>query len=349
MIPKDHLRRTYLGLRGLALAPFAHLRQRQPFPERVRKILLVRIDRIGDLVLSTPFLRNLRELFPSAEIVILGRGFTRAILYGAEFVDRVLVFEQGGDAGLLRQLACEGFDLAVDLHYDYELKTAFLARRTRARCSVGFDVGGRGVLFDVAVPARERKHFIEETFDILRTIGSEPRKCPPEISLCPQAYEEAADLISREGVTGRYAAFHPGGFYPAQRWPAAHFARLADLIATIGLLPVFVGGRDDLPLLHVITAMMTARGVFLPGSDIGVSAAVIARSALFIGNNSGPLHLACALNVPSVSTMGPTDPVRFWPVSERACVLRAKRIEQIPIEEMFAAAKRALSSAVAST
>ena len=92
---------------------------------------------------------------------------------------------------------------------------------------------------------------------------------------------------------------------------------------------------------------MTARAAFGCGQRLGVSAAVIAHSALFVGNNSGPLHIACAMNVPSISTMGPTDPVRFWPASERSQVLRAKRVEHISVEEMFAAAKTALASSVA--
>lgn len=347
MFVKDLLRHAYLGARGLALTPLALVRRHSPLPEKCQKILLVRVDRIGDLVLSTPFLRNVRELFPTAEVVILGRTFAHALLHGGALVDRIVAFEPEGDAAIVRGLASEGYDLAVDLHYDYDLTTALLARRIRARCSVGFDLGGRGALFDVSVPATERKHFIEETFDILRAIGSEPRKCPPEVSLCPQAYEEATDLISRKGVTGRYAAFHPGGFYPAQRWPAPRFALLAALTAGLGLTPVFIGGKEDGAVLREIAGLMTARAVFICGTDIGVSAAVIARATLFIGNNSGPLHIACAMNVPSISTMGPTDPVRFWPVSQRARVLRAESLDHISVQEMFAAAKTALSPHVA--
>ena len=312
-------------------------------PERCQKILLVRVDRIGDLVLSTPFLRNVRELFPTAEVVILARAFAHELLHGGALVDRILVFDPEGDAVIARGLASEGYDLAVDLHYDYNLTTALLARRVRARCSVGFDLGGRGALFDIAVPATKRKHFIEETFDILRAIGSEPRKCPPEVSLCPQAYDEATNLISREGVTGLYAAFHPGGFYPAQRWPAPRFALLADLTAGLGLTPVFIGGKEDGPVLREIAGLMKARAVFICGKDIGVSAAVIARATLFIGNNSGPLHIACAMNVPSISTMGPTDSVRFWPFSDQAQVFRAKTVGDIPLNDLAVAVKSALS------
>lgn len=346
MVTRALLRYAYLGLRGVALAPIAAVRWRSSLPQRCRKILLVRTDRIGDLVLSTPFLRNVREFFPDAEVTLLGNAFTRELLHGWELVDRILVIDQEAGAGVVRGLASEGYDLAVDMHYDYAFKTALLARQARARCSTGFDIGGRGALFDIPVPAHERKHFIQETFDILRTLGLQPRPCPPEVNLSPQSRAAADGLLFREGVGDRYSVFHPGGVYAAQRWPAAEFARLADLTAQLGLTPVFIGGKEDDAIIREIARLLSEKAAFIRGQRIGVSAAVIAGSSLFIGNNSGPLHIACAFNIPSVSTMGPTDPVRFWPASEHACVLRADRVKHISVEEMFTAAETALSSRI---
>lgn len=337
MAARDLLRCAYLGLRGVALTPIAAVRRRSPLPQRCRKILLVRIDRIGDLVLSTPFLRNVRECFPGAEVTLLGNAFARELLHGGELVDRILVIDQGAGPGVLRGLASEGYDLAVDMHYDYVLKTALLTRRARARCSAGFDIAGRGALFDIATPAPGGRHFIEETFAILRTLGFQPRQVSPEVHLPPQAYDVARDMLSHQGVGTRYAVLHPGGFYPEQRWPAPRFAQLADQTAGLGLTPVFIGGEGDRPLLEEIAGTMAVRPAVLCGQGIGASAAAIGQSGLFIGNNSGPLHIACALNVPSVSTMGPTDPVRFWPRADRARVVRARTVNEISVEEMLAA------------
>jgi ADP-heptose:LPS heptosyltransferase len=342
MSAKGFALRAYLAARAVAVLPF-RARPRRPLPQKCRKILLVRIDRIGDLVLSTPFLRNFREAFPSSEVVLLGTSAAQELLADGALVDRIEVYDKIGGAGqTLDPLTAEQFDLAVDMHYDYTLATALLTRRIRAACSVGFDLGGRGALFDIAVSAKERKHFIDETFDILRALDVVPRPIPPAVAINPQAFDVARGILSREGVLGGFVAFHGGGFYPAQRWPAGRFARLADMVTTLGLTPVFVGARADATLLHEISGAMTARGVFICGQSVGVAAALIARSTLFVGNNSGPLHVACALHVPSVSTMGPTDPVRFWPVSDHARVVRARTVEQISVEQMFAAIKDAL-------
>ncbi len=339
---RDVFRCAYLGLRRAALAPIAVVRRRSPLPQRCRKILLLRIDRIGDLVLSTPFLQNLRECFPGAEVTLLGMPFARELLHGGQLADRILVFDQGAVTSVVTELTSEGYDLAVDMHYDYVLKTALLAWRTRARCSVGFDFGGRGAFFDIPVPARERKHFIQETFDILRVLGLQPRPFPLQVQLHPQAKTVARDLLSRQGVGARFAIFHPGGFYPEQRWPAPRFAQLADLTAGLGLSPVLIGGEGDRLLLKEIADAMAVRPAILCGCGVGVSAAAIAQCGLFIGNNSGPLHIACAFDVPSVSTMGPTDPVRFWPHADRARVVRARTVNDVSVKEMLTAVTEVL-------
>lgn len=339
MRARSLLLHAYLQARSVALLPLRVLPRRLP-PREWRKILLVRIDRIGDLVLSTPFLRNLREALPAAHVVLLGTGAASELLSDGKLVDRIVVYSKTGDRGrMLDELRHQQFDLAVDMHYDYTLATARLTRRVRASSCVGFDMGGRGPLFDIAVPTRQKKHFVEESLDILRTLGLMPRAVPLEISLHPRALDEAHGILTQMGVRGRYAAIHPGGFYPQQRWPAERFARLADLVAESGLTPVFIGARGDIALLGEISGRMTRTGAIVCGQSIGVAAAVIGGSALFVGNNSGPLHIACAMNVASVSTMGPTDPVRFWPVSEKARVLRADTVGQISVDEMFAAIK----------
>lgn len=341
MTARELCRHTYLGARRVVLSPIAGIRVRAPLPKTIRKIFLVRVDRIGDLVLSTPFLRNLRESFPAAEVVLLGRHFTQELLHGGRLVDRILPIDEF-QAGARRNLASEKYDLSVDLHCDYPLATAFLTRRAQARCSAGFDIGGRGVLFDIPVPALERKHFIEETLDILRALGLSPYSHSPQISIDPKAEQAALDILFEKGVYGKYAVFHPGGFYPEQRWPAERFAQLADLTAALGLTPVLIGGPADAACLATITEEMTTRTIRISGEGIGVCAAAIGRSALFVGNNSGPLHIACAMNIPSVSTMGPTDPVRFWPVSDLARVVRKEAVEDISVAEMFTAIRDTL-------
>ncbi|MFB3816904.1 MAG: glycosyltransferase family 9 protein [Candidatus Methylomirabilales bacterium] len=336
---RRRLRRAYLGARAAVLAPLAWRRARAGPPATCRRILLVRMDRIGDLVLTTPFLQSLRDCYPDAEVVLLGRRFAQELLAGRRLVDRLVTVEDR--AGSPADPLDGPFDLAIDLHYDYLLRPALLARRANAACSVGFDIGGRGVLFDIPVPASEPKHFIEESLDILRALGHRPKRYPLALDLGPEAGEQARRLLAAQGVDGAYAIIHPGGHYPEQRWPAARFAALADSLPALGLHPILLGAAAERPLVDEVSAGMRIRPPTVCGAPLGVSAAAIGASRLFIGNNSGPLHIACALEVPSVSTMGPTDPVRFWPASDRAIVVRGSNVHAITPADMAAAVRRA--------
>jgi ADP-heptose:LPS heptosyltransferase len=319
-------------------------RRRRPrlLPVALRRIVVLRIDRIGDLVLSTPFLRNLRRCYPAAEIVLAARGFANALV-GAELVDRIFALEAGHEAEKLSSLASESVDVAIDLHCDYVLAPALLLRKTGARCTVGFAIGGRGRLFDVPVPQPPEVHFIDETFEILRALGLRPAPCRPEVTIPASAYEEARRLRHGQGISDAYVTFHPGGFYPAQRWPAARFGALIDETARLGLAPLVLGGPGDQSIISDVLAHARTPAAVLCGEPVAVAAAAIAGSRLFVGNNSGPLHLACALGIPSVSTMGPTNPIRFWPVSDRACVLRARTLAAITVNEMFEAIRQTLT------
>jgi ADP-heptose:LPS heptosyltransferase len=313
-------------------------------PDTCRKILLIRVDRIGDLILSTPFFQNLPDAFPDAEVVLLGRGFSHEVLTGHRAIRRCVSVD-GPDGGrVLRSLANERFDLVIDMHCDYILRTALLARRVPSSCRVGFDIAGRGSLFDIAVPAPHGKHFVEETFDIYRALGYEPKRYPPSLWLAPEVRKEARRLLAERDVLSPYLVLHPGGFYPAQRWPARHFARVAQYVSGSGITPVFIGGPEDGPALAEIDAMLGSRARIFSACSLGVSAAIISGAILFVGNNSGPLHIAGAAGVPSVSTMGPTDPVRFWPLSPHAVVLRAATVTDISAEDVGSAVEKSLAA-----
>ncbi|MBI4536543.1 MAG: glycosyltransferase family 9 protein [candidate division NC10 bacterium] len=340
---RDFLRDSYLVTRAALLAPLALRRRRASPPTELRRVLVLRLDRIGDLVLSTPFLGNLRTFYPTARIVLAARPFAAELLSATGLVDEIVPLEPGREVETAAALAGEPFDLGIDMHCDYILRPALVLRRVRARFTVGFDIGGRGHLFDLAVRPGRKKHFVQESFDLLRALGLRPETCPPEISLRPEQHRAADALLARSGVRGPYAVFHPGGFYAAQRWPGPRFAELADRTVALGLAPLLLGDAGDARLLREVTGKMRTRPVVICGEGLGVCGAVMSRAALFVGNNSGPLHLACALGLPSVSTMGPTDPVRFWPVSDRASVVRAATVQEIPVERMFSAVKTALA------
>ncbi|MFA6434228.1 MAG: glycosyltransferase family 9 protein [Elusimicrobiales bacterium] len=332
------LKDVYLGLRAPLLNCAGRLFRAAPPPEslsRPRKILFIRIDRIGDVVLSLPAIRAVKEKYPSAEVCVLAGPVTAPLLACEPGVGRVLIWNPSRGLrkalGTVIGLRKESFDLAIDPCADHTLKTAVLAFASGAKLRAGYEAYGRGIFFNLrASLPRERGHFVEEAFGVLRLLGIGRDGREPQLHVGDGARAEASAFLKERGVDDKdfLAAVHPGGYYPSQRWSPGGFAEvLRGLMARRGAKILLIGSGAERGLVEGIAARASAGPdkkniieVIDPGTD--VLSALIGKCRVFIGNNSGPLHLAAALGVPSVSTMGPTDPVRWSPLGPDQLVLK---------------------------
>ncbi|HYS77624.1 MAG TPA: glycosyltransferase family 9 protein [Candidatus Dormibacteraeota bacterium] len=286
MLP-DRLRRAarlvYLVARAFLLLSLGVLRGRErrpPAPSRVARILVVRADRIGDMALTTPALMDLRDHFRKAEITVLAPPAPLSLLEAHPAVDRRVPL-----TGRRLPVDLAGrFDLAIDFTADEDLRAALVTRATRARFRGGFRAAGRQVCFSLRGPrADARRHVLDLNRDLLETLGVPA------------------------------GTVHPGGHYPTQRWSPECFAELITLLTgRTGAACVVIAGPAEQDLcLRVCAATPDA---LTPGpTSVREMMALVASCDLFIGNNSGPLHVASALGLPTVSVMGPTDPLRFAP------------------------------------
>ena len=311
----------------------------------IRRILLIRLDRLGDMVLSTPFFASLKAAYPRAEISLLARPFAAQLIKPENGVDRIVVCAGGwAEAAQLARLQTP--DLAVDMHYDHILGPALACAWSGAKWRAGFAIAGREAFFNLHAPVGKPRHFLDEMADLLRTLRAEPTVTKPFLA-APHPCEAVDELnrSSPKDSSARLCVIHPGGYYPEQRWPAERFVALARrLQRKFGTAIVVLGGLTESRLIESIARACDAKT--FASADAGQTAALLARADLFIGNNSGPLHMACALGVASVSTMGPTDPRRFWPVGEKAVVVQTEDfdVRRITLESMSAAAERALAA-----
>lgn len=310
MIAKTLLRRLWLTLRGSLLTM---VRPTMPALEvvhaEVRRILVIRQDRLGDVVLTSAMMPALRQMFPDAEIVYWIR---------EPFLP---LFEQEGDFAVTAERPQQPFDLVIDPLLDYPLAGARLAASFRARWSAGFDVAGRGAWFSVPVaPAADDEPFLVSLARLLRPLGWQGDLLPPQLSMTQEERHAARRLTGDEP----YILIHPGAFYASQRWPAGHVAALADEIVRSGQHVVMAGSNGDADVLDdVLHQSETKTAVVVRGVPLRMVMALIAEAAVVVCNNSGPLHLAGALGVPTVSTLGPTNPAIWWPVGDSQRVLEA--------------------------
>jgi ADP-heptose:LPS heptosyltransferase len=284
--------------------------RRPPHPSRVKRLLVVRTDRLGDMALTSAAIQDLRDHFRKAEITVLAPAAPLALLEAHPAVDRRVPLT---DAGLPRDLIGR-FDLAIDFTPDESLRGALLVRRSRARSRAGMRSWGRQAFFTLKGPrADRRRHVFDLNCDLVRSLGAAPQAARPVLHVTPEEMGDARARLAALGAAAPRVALHPGGHFPTQRWAPERFAEvISNLTGRAGATCVVLAGPGEEDLVERIAA---ATPDALPVGPLTVRGmmAMIAACDLFIGGNSGPLHVAGALGVPTVSVMGPTDPARFTP------------------------------------
>lgn len=359
----DRLRRTarLLGLaaRGVALwiAGVASRRERRPpHPSRVKRLLVVRTDRLGDMALTTAALLDLREHFRKAEITVLAPAAPLALLEAHPAVDRRVPLT---DAGLPQELIGR-FDLAIDFTPDESLRGALLVLRSRARHRAGMRAWGRQACFTLKGPrADSRRHVLDLNRDLVVALGAAPRAPRPLLRLTPDEVAEAHARLASLGTAAPRVAVHPGGHFPTQRWAPENFAEvISGLTGRTGATCLVLAGPGEESLVERIVAV-TPDALAAGPLPVRGMMSLIAACDLFIGGNSGPLHVAGALGVPTISVMGPSDPARFAPRGPADRVVRLGLpcspcgrgrcwhhtcLRAIDPEEVLAAAETALRS-----
>lgn len=336
----------------------------------LRNILIIKLRYIGDVLLATPVLRVLRDALPQAWLTMAINRGTEEILEGNPDVNEVLVIDRGGmaaDIRFLRDLRRRKFDCVIDLT-DAD-RSAMMAWISGAPVRIGFndEHRWRGLLYTSVVRVTGI-HRIERDLDAVRALGIEPKSDRPVLSVSDQDEQEAAIILNEvaagsAGQRGRpLVLLHPGARYWFKAWPAERFAQLADRLSqAYGCELLIAGGAPDRDIIEAIRAYARTRIHVLAGR-VGLSqfAAVLKRCALFIGNDTGAMHMAAAMDIPIVALFGPSDPAEWGPRGRRVTVLykgldcrpcfhpTCRRGEdncmrQISVEEVFRAAAQWLA------
>jgi len=301
-----------------------------PIPSEAPAYLVVKLADIGDVLTATPALRALRDTHPRARIDVLTSSAGAAVLAGSPHVDKIWCADRhlldsraavlnpvriASVVGLAASLRRQHYDRVLLMHHITtpwgELKWRVLTAAVGST-SVGLD-NGRGAFLDVRVTDRGfgALHEVEHCLAVAAACAASSEDTTLARAIDPEAELGAAALTAEGG--GRYAVVHPGsgGYSLARRWPAERFATIADTLSSrFGLPVVLVGGKDD-DVAAVRKAMRSPALDLTARTDLKTLAAVLHRCAVFVGNDSGVMHVACAAGAPLVAVFGPTDP-RAW-------------------------------------
>lgn len=300
-----------------------------------RDILVVKFSAMGDTVLLLPVIRRLKAGLPGRRLVALGTFANRAALEASPDIDEVVLFEPGMAfnpvrlVAFIRGLRARRFALAVD--FDQWLRISpVLCFLSGAPRRAGFATKGqfRHLLYTDPVPRAPRRHELDLFYDILAGVGvgaavSERSTFFPA---GPDAKAEAAKLLREAGVTGRYAAIHPGCGAKGWRrqWPEEKYAELVKWLKSKGLAVLVSTGPGEEPLFEAIRRLSGAELVQVAGRALPVLASIMEGASVFVSGNTGVMHLAAAAGAPVVALHGPTDAGRWGPVGKR-CVSISSR------------------------
>lgn len=293
------------------------------------QILVIHLAGIGDLLMGRQALEALRAAFPNSRIALLT--FTKAgdVARLIPSVDERYALEEGYSWRTMQRnlttifiLRRRRFDLAVNLYQVYRsigvVKLAILLRLIAARRTAGRDTDGKGFCFDQRIPERstDTLHEVERQCACVERLG-----CPVPAPATPLMVDPADQQAIKRWLSARglpedatLVAIHPGGARLGHRWPAPAFAAAArTLQRRYGVSIVLTGNQDERRLVEDI-AKSVVRPLLAAGElSFGQLAALLRRCRLCMTNDSGPMHLAAALQVPMVAILGPTDPRRYGP------------------------------------
>ena len=307
-----------------------------------RQILVLRLERIGDLLMTLGALEAVRARAPGARIhLVVGRwneDLARLVpgVDSHETIDVPWLARQDTGASLQELLRrawawrSHGFDLA--LNFEPDIRSNLLIGLSGAPNRVGFSSGGGGALLTTALSYVPSDHTATNALRVvdaaLPPAGSvRPEARYPRLPIPDEARRAADRILSRAGPGRLLIGLHASGGRDIKQWHMDRFAEVAtplarDLQATI----VLTGTPADRALVDRVAALLPADVSVLDAAEsmeLSVFAALLERLRLFITCDTGPMHLAAAIGIPVVALFGPSDPGRYGPLSDRAAVVTA--------------------------
>jgi ADP-heptose:LPS heptosyltransferase len=299
-----------------------------------KKICIIHLNQIGDLVFSLPLLKSLRDQFPQAVIHSIVKPYLAELLKDSPYVDEIYLRESGFAAKLrlLKKIRKNNYDLLISLSRSEECLG--MASFSNAGIKAGFPDFPWKPFFDVKETIDGHNSWYNNS-KLLKTLGIPVSKNDYVGLLRTDA--NADNLFLPE----RFVVVSPGASNRrvTKTWEEKKFADLIFLLyEKFGLVPVLVGSADNVASNKIIEDYVTKKAggdkiklVNFSGKiNLQTLCAVIKKAALFAGIDSGIMHLASSLDIPVVGLFGPTDPFYVGPQNEKSIVVKSETLECVP-------------------
>jgi lipopolysaccharide heptosyltransferase II len=341
-----------------------------------KRIIIVRMDRIGDVVLSTPVIKAVRDAYPDSHIAVLVRPYAKDVVDGNPYIDEVITYDKSGkEKGLLGNLRFianlrnKKFDLAIILHpKNSSHMIAYLAGIPER---LGYDKKS-GIFLTKRIPHTKQlglKHEIDYTLSLLRYIGIESSDRSLHMPVNRSSEEKIKEIFKNNGISQNdtIITVHPAASCRSRRWASERFAKVSDFLAEkYGARIVMISGPgEDKAMGDKVAELMKSGCLNLSGKTrVSDLASILRRSKLLISNDSGPVHISCAVGTPVISIFSRKDrgisPERWGPLGKKDitlhkdvgceaclahnCKLEFKCLDAISVEDVLSAADKILKN-----
>ena len=285
---------------------------------KYENILLTRMKYIGDVVLTTPIIRTLREAYPDSHISYLGDAKAVSLLHNNPFLDEIIPFDFSKDS-LLYQLKMyalmysKKFDLTIDLYSNP--RSALMTFATRASMRIGGDSKSRGKFYTHRITDDgSLKSAIDYHYMSLKPLEIFPKYYKTEIFITNEEKSEARKTLQSIGVdvSRKIIAVHPGATWPNKIWLKEHFAGLIkNILEQTDCEIILSPGPSDLELMRYLKSNYTSRVTILPLLPVRELASILSQTNVFVANDCGPMHIGVAVGTKTIGIFGP-EPIEIW-------------------------------------
>ena len=302
--------------------------------QKSTNILVIKLSAAGDIILATPSLKAVRQMFPQAKIYCLVHKNYHQLLQNCPYLNGVIVYDpddkEGGIPGLfqmVKRLRFYKFDIVIDLQNS--LRSHLLTFLCMPGKSYGYDnkKGGWLLTNRIKLPTAKMPP-VSHQFEVLKMLGiSEPPEVRLEMWLPRREQSYVEELFEEEWLANskRIVGINltASEKWETKNWPMEHIAKLCDMLAKKNVRVVITGMDRDKELARTLAGMTSSKPAFLVGkTDLLQLAAVIKRCNVFVTPDSAPMHIASAVGTPFVAFFGPTDPERHLPPAQKSFVFR---------------------------
>lgn len=293
--------------------------------DNARRILITRLSHIGDCILTMPVLNALRARFPKAFIGWVVESSAAPLLRKHEALDELIVVRRGwwkspSSVWRIRQkLRQHKFDTAIDPQG--LTKSALLGWLSGATTRIGFaGQEGRELSrwLNNRLVARTKMHVVDRSLELLQPLGIERPNVQFRVPIDDISQTMADGYLRQQALAGGFAIVNPGAGWDSRLWPAEKYGHVARYLGTKMSLPSVVvwAGEKERQMAEQIVAGSAGHGRLAPRTSLLELASLLKRARLYVGSDTGPMHLSVAVGTPCVSLHGPTLAAQSGPYGE---------------------------------